>query len=194
MIKSWIKEDKMRVIGGQFKGHKLKAPQGRNTRPTEDRIKENIFNLLSHDYSQFDFLDLFAGSGGLGIELLSRGATKGIFVDKNRRAIQQIKSNLDSLNMTDSAQVWSMDYQRALERCIENSYAFDCIFLDPPYDRANFYYQSLKLILDGDLLKDHGKIVVEKDVNTEIDFPQGYRLFKERKYGNTIILILGLDR
>ncbi len=184
----------MRVIGGRFKGHKLKAPQGRNTRPTEDRIKENIFNLLSHNYSQFYFLDLFAGSGGLGIELLSRGAEGGIFVDKNRRAVGEIKSNLESMNLMDYAEVWAMDFQKALDQCAREGLRFDCIFLDPPYERANFYHASLKAILDDNLLCENGRVVIERDRRIEIEFPQDYEVLKERNYGNTVIQILGHNR
>lgn len=180
----------MRVIGGLYRGHKLKAPQGRNTRPTEDRIKENIFNLLSHDYSDFFFLDLFAGSGGLGIEILSRGAAKGIFVDKNRNAISQIHSNLELLKITENVQVWQMDYRRAVDQCVEKDYKFDCIFLDPPYERSDFYTNSLEAIINGNLLNDGGKVVIEKDKSVEIDLPSCLQILKERNYGNTDILIL----
>ena len=124
----------MRVISGIHKSKPLESMEGRNTRPTMDKVKEGIFNSL-HEVSGIG-LDLFAGSGALGIEALSRGMEKVIFVDQNFKAIKIIKANLQHLNISDQAEVYKNNADRALKALSKRAMQFDVIFLDPPYDKG----------------------------------------------------------
>ncbi|GEO25149.1 rRNA methyltransferase [Alicyclobacillus acidoterrestris] len=126
----------MRVIAGKWKGHSLQAPKGRDTRPTTDRVKESMFNLLPHQLEGDIVVDLFAGSGALGIEALSRGAKRAVFVDADRRAFNVVRENLVKLDALAQATVWSLDWRRAVVKLSAEVPDVDWVFLDPPYDKA----------------------------------------------------------
>ena len=129
----------MRVVSGKCKGHPLKAVPGNTTRPTTDKVKESIFNMI---YPYFDggiALDLFGGSGGLGIEALSRGIDKAIFVDRDSKAIKVIHQNLESCRVQEQAEVYRNDAERAVKALIKREMSFDLILIDPPYKEQKLY-------------------------------------------------------
>jgi len=119
-----------RVIAGEFRGRKLLAPEGNHTRPTSDKVKEALFSIIQFELPEARFLDLFAGSGQMGIEALSRGAEKAVFVDSSRQALEFVNKNLKSLSIEDRAEVFFGNADLYLMQCREK---FDIVFLDPPY-------------------------------------------------------------
>ena len=127
----------MRIISGSAKGTKLYTLEGDATRPTLDRVKEPLFSIIQHYIVGANILDLFAGSGALGLEALSRGADKAILCDYSRKAVNIIKQNIEKTKLTEKTEVWNMDYKKALEKLKDNSQKFDIIFLDPPYRKNN---------------------------------------------------------
>lgn len=125
----------MRVIAGERKGHALKAVPGNNTRPTTDKVKESLFSIIGPFFDGDMVLDLFAGSGGLGIEALSRGAERAVFIDQAALAIKTIRQNLEGCHFTERAEVYRNDAERALKLLHKNEWKFDLVFLDPPYKK-----------------------------------------------------------
>ncbi|MGY3481224.1 MULTISPECIES: 16S rRNA (guanine(966)-N(2))-methyltransferase RsmD [Staphylococcus] len=176
----------MRVISGIHKSKPLESMEGRNTRPTMDKVKEGIFNSL-HEVSGIG-LDLFAGSGALGIEALSRGMEKVIFVDQNFKAIKIIKANLQNLNISDQAEVYKNNADRALKALSKRAMQFDVIFLDPPYDKG-LIDEALDGIIKFNLLKENGIIVCEFNHKEEID-TKSFQVIKRYHYGLTDTLLL----
>ncbi len=173
----------MRVISGSCKGRKLRAVPGQNTRPTTDKVKESIFNSIGPFFDGGLVLDLYGGSGGLGIEALSRGMVKGVFVDHYGPAIETIKANLALCDLTDQADVYRNDAQRALKALEKRKQAFDLIFLDPPYAKARLL-GDLNRIIEGNLLNDNGTIVVEhtEAVSLPDDLSSDVHKFKYQTY------------
>ncbi len=171
----------MRVIAGSAKGCALKAPWGRLTRPTTDRVKEALFSVIQFEIADSRVLDLFAGSGALGIEALSRGAGRAVFVDKDDKSIALIKENLAKTRLAEKAEVLKKDFGQALKGF---SQKFDIILLDPPYAQG-LYADALALIHECALLQDTGVIVMEYETGFDINIPGIYRIDKEKKYGNT---------
>ncbi|MEX6358217.1 16S rRNA (guanine966-N2)-methyltransferase [Staphylococcus cohnii] len=176
----------MRVISGIHKSKPLESMEGRNTRPTMDKVKEGIFNSL-HEVSGIG-LDLFAGSGALGIEALSRGMEKVIFVDQNFKAIKIIKANLQHLNIYDQAEVYKNNADRALKALSKRAMQFDVIFLDPPYDKG-LIDEALDGIIKFNLLKENGIIVCEFNHKEDID-TKSFHVIKRYHYGLTDTLLL----
>ena len=176
----------MRVIAGKAKGIQLKTPDGMLTRPTADRVKEALFSILNFDLPGTRVLDLFAGTGQLGIEAISRGANFAVFVDEREAACALVRENLKKTGVTQQAQVVRSDYMNYLRHCREK---FDIILLDPPYSEV-FLENSLKMITEIDILQSGGIIATE--------YPFGKALpeeccscfrSKEYKYGKTILKI-----
>ncbi|WP_203362208.1 16S rRNA (guanine(966)-N(2))-methyltransferase RsmD [Bacillus sp. REN10] len=159
----------MRVISGEQKGIPLKAVPGRDTRPTTDKVKEAIFNMIGPYFSGGLGLDLFAGSGGLGIEALSRGFQKMIFVDRDMKAVQTVKGNLDKCGYTDCCEVYRNDAERALKAITKRELVFDGIFLDPPYKKQQLE-KLLRWIEEKQLLNSGGFIVCEH--GSDIELPE----------------------
>lgn len=176
----------MRVISGIRKGHGLKAPKGIEVRPTEDKIKESIFNILvSIDKKDSVILDLFAGSGSIGIEFLSRGAKTCYFVDISSKSIQSIKENLLHTNLNDLATVIKSDSLKAIKDLGSRSLKFDFIYLDPPFRNSKLLYQVLNAINDYQLLSANGLIIIEHE--SELIFEDQIFDFKktdERRYSS----------
>ena len=176
----------MRVITGTAKGKRLKTPEGLQTRPTSERVKEAVFSAVQFELQNARFLDLFAGSGQMGIEALSRGASRAVFVDGRREACKLVQENLRVTGLERCAQVVQSDYLSYLERCRET---FDIIFLDPPYAEV-FLENSLKKISEIDILSDCGIIICERPAdklqNLEI---QGLQRTKDYRYGKTWVTI-----
>lgn len=172
----------MRVIAGSARRISLKTPKGLDTRPTTDRIKETLFNMLQYDLADCSFLDLFAGSGGIGIEALSRGAAKCVFVDQGRDAIACIRENLQATRLAGQAVIMQCDALTALRR-LEGQYCFDYIFMDPPYG-CRLEKQMLSYLADSSLMEAGCTVIVEARLDEEFSYLKdlGYVLTKEKLY------------
>ncbi|MDO5715114.1 MAG: 16S rRNA (guanine(966)-N(2))-methyltransferase RsmD [Tissierellia bacterium] len=177
----------MRVIAGSVRGHRLKAPKGEGTRPTEDRIKENVFNILGQNFSGGVVLDLFAGSGGNGIEFLSRGCDFCYFVDCSKEATAIIRENLEHTHLTDKAKILSVQYRQGLKKL--KGIQMDYIYIDPPYERKDYYDNSFQEILNYQLLKTNGLLIIEYDERQVLDPEKDFEEITRRNYGNTEISI-----
>lgn len=177
----------MRVIAGKFKGRVLFSPKDQAVRPTTDRIKENVFNLLQTRVPDSEFLDLFGGSGAMTIEALSRGAAHAVIVDCDRESVKLIKKNFAAIGVGQEAQILETDYAAAAERL--KGRAFDLIFLDPPY-RADFYEDVLNAISSRSLLKEGGVVVFEHATDRKLVLPKGWTAKDERKYGSVTLSLL----
>ncbi|WP_449539900.1 16S rRNA (guanine(966)-N(2))-methyltransferase RsmD [Ferdinandcohnia sp. Marseille-Q9671] len=150
----------MRVVSGMKKGLRLKAVPGVSTRPTTDKVKEAIFNIIGPYFEGGYGLDLFGGSGGLGIEALSRGIDKMIFVDRDQKAIQTIKTNLETCDLHNQAEVYRNDASRALKAIVKRELQFDLIFLDPPYKQQKLT-ELMTEISEHEVLSNEGYVVAE---------------------------------
>ncbi len=172
----------MRVISGKAKHMPLKTIDGDATRPTTDRIKETLFNMLQHDIYGSRFLDLFAGSGGIGIEALSRGAKEVFLVEHNPKAVACIRSNLAFTHLEEGAHVITGDVYAALAR-LEGGEPFDIIFMDPPYNLLA-ERKVLEQLADSSLVSEDTLIVTEASLQTEFDYLQelGFEMIKYKKY------------
>lgn len=180
----------MRVITGTARGRKLKELPGLATRPTTDRVKESIFNIVQFDIEGRRVLDLFAGTGQLGIEALSRGAREAVFIDQRNEAVKVIKENLQLTHLSDFGRVICGDAVSYLTHCGEK---FDLIFLDPPYESA-LLESSLKNIAKFDNLNPGGIIVCERKAAAEAYLLQPpYLHRKDYKYGSTVISVYGRE-
>ena len=180
----------MRVITGKARGVNLKTPDGMQTRPTADRVKEALFSIINFDIPNADVLDLFGGTGQLGIEALSRGAKESVFVDAQKSACTLIRENLKRTGLEEGAQVVCSDYADFLKKSVKS---YDIILLDPPY-AEKILENALKLITEIDILQSGGIIVTERPVekNLELSFP-GYSRSKDYKYASTVLTIYRKD-
>ena len=180
----------MRVITGKARGVVLKTPDGMQTRPTSDRVKEALFSILQFELPGMAVLDLFGGTGQLGIEALSRGAARAVFVDAGEAACKIIKENLRRTKLESQAKVVRSDYLTYLKTTNEH---FDLILLDPPYAEV-FLENSLNCISEIDILQTGGIIVAERPVGKEFpwDFP-GYTRSKDYQYGKTLLTLYRKD-
>jgi 16S rRNA (guanine966-N2)-methyltransferase len=177
----------MRVIGGNAKGRRLKVPKGRNLRPTSARVKEALFNILPHDLSGVEVLDLFAGTGNMSIEALSRGATAATLVEVSGEAVRVIRDNLGRIGLTNRCRVLNMPADRAL-RTLERQYKkFDLIFIDPPYGQE-LVQRTLTILGQGSLLRGQGVIVAEHSARDQVgDHYDDLVLHDRRRYGDTLL-------
>ncbi|SHE60324.1 16S rRNA (guanine(966)-N(2))-methyltransferase RsmD [Seinonella peptonophila] len=179
----------MRVISGECKGTRLQMVPGSHVRPTIDRVKESLFDLIGQRFSGGEVLDLFAGTGGLGIEALSRGMDRAFFVDQSNVSIHTIRENLSRTRLTKQADIFRGDARTACRLLEKQKRKFDLIFLDPPYQRP-ILLPIMKELTKRNLLKIDGMAVIESphtvDLPEEID---SWVLRKQRSYGNTMITI-----
>ena len=176
----------MRVITGKARGVQLKTPDGMLTRPTTDRVKEALFSIIQFEIPTAKVLDLFGGTGQLGIEALSRGAGGAVFVDDLEDACNLIRENLRRTKLAQDAKVVRADYMDYLKRCKEK---FGIIFLDPPYAEV-FLENALKCITEIDILQSGGIIVTERPLGKELPFEfEGFTRSKDYKYGKTLLTI-----
>lgn len=176
----------MRVITGEARGIKLLTPEGTSTRPTTDRVKEAMFSILQFEIEGRDVLDLFAGTGQLGIEALSRGANRAVFVDSGAPAVRLIKENLRRTKLGDRGRVYQCDYQKYLQTCGEK---FDLIFLDPPY-AEKFLENALEIISEIDILRVGGIIICEKTMEKVLEREvKGLQLHREYRYGKSSLVL-----
>lgn len=180
----------MRVIAGTAKGVTLKTPDGMTTRPTADRVKEAVFSAIHFDLPGARVLDLFGGTGQLGIEALSRGAKNAVFVDQGSSACDLIRENLRRCKMSEQGKVVRSDYLDYLRRTKET---FDIILLDPPYAEV-FLENALNCIAEIDILRSGGIIVTERPLGKELDFSApGLTRSKDYKYGKTLVALYRKD-
>ena len=180
----------MRVISGKARGVALKTPEGMHTRPTTDRVKEAMFSIIQFDLPGTTVLDLFAGTGQLGIEALSRDAKFAYFIDEREDACKLIQENLRRTKLDNQAQVIRSDYMAFLRNCRTK---FDIILLDPPYAEV-FLENALKLITEIDILQSGGIIVCERPLEKDLSLSfEGYTRSRDYKYGNTILAIFRKD-
>ena len=172
----------MRVIAGTARRFPLVTPKGMETRPTTDRIKETLFNILQNDLPGCHFLDLFAGSGAIGIEALSRGAARAVFVEKNPKACTCIREYLTFTKLADSGTLLNMDVMQAL-RSLEGKGVFDCIFMDPPYNHELERHVQ-EYLQEQSILDENRLIIVEADLSTDFGFVEdlGYRQLRSKEY------------
>ena len=179
----------MRIISGNARGTKLYTLEGNNTRPTLDRVKEALFNKINFQLEEAIVLDLFAGSGALGLEALSRGAKIAYFGENSHQAAKVIKKNIYKTKMQDKAKLIIKDYKKVLEEV--KQIKFDIIFLDPPYE-TNYDIEAIELVLKDNLLKDNGFIVLETDSNEKENKIKtlNIKIDDARKYGRVKLLFL----
>ncbi|MDU2598172.1 MULTISPECIES: 16S rRNA (guanine(966)-N(2))-methyltransferase RsmD [Anaerococcus] len=177
----------MRVVAGKYKGFNLMAPKGKNTRPTDNKIKEAIFDMLYPIKTNGNALDLFAGSGQMGIEFLSRGLEKVYFNESDRNSFRVLKENIEKIK-DDNYELSKLDFKMALENYKNQGIKFDYIFLDPPY-AEDFIKTSLDLILNYELLNEDGIVITESDRYIEISDTYDLYLVKEKNYGRKIVEI-----
>ena len=176
----------MRVITGKARGVQLKTPEGMATRPTADRVKEALFSIIQFDVPNAKVLDLFGGTGQLGIEALSRGAKSAVFVDAGEPACRLIRDNLKRTKLEADATVIRSDYLAYLKRCKEK---FDIIFLDPPYAEV-FLENALKCIAEIDILQSGGIIIAERPLGKELPWElEGFTRSKDYKYGTVLLTV-----
>jgi len=180
----------MRVITGKARGIQLKTPDGMLTRPTADRVKEALFSIINFDVPGANVLDLFGGTGQLGIEALSRGAASAVFVDSREDSCKLIRENLKRTKLEGQGKVVRCDYLDYLHRCKEQ---FNIIILDPPYAEV-FLENALKCIAEIDILQTGGIIVTERPLGKELlcEF-DGFTRSKDYKYGNTLLTLYRKD-
>ena len=173
----------MKVISGTLKGRNIMGYNIEGTRPTMDRVKESLFATIQDYLKESAVLDLFAGSGNLGIEAISNGSKTCYFIDNNKEAINTIKNNINNLNIQNNAIVLLSDWKKALNDFSTKKIKFDIIFVDPPYE-YNVYEKILEKVITLDLLNDNGIIILE---HSNLKFKDSYNnliLLKEKKYGN----------
>ena len=172
----------MRVIAGKARSMPLKTIEGVDTRPTTDRIKETIFNVLQTDIAGCKFLDLFSGSGSIGIEALSRGASKAYFVESNRKAVTCIRENLEFTKLIDSASIMECDAITAINK-LAGVELFDIIYMDPPYNLEH-EKNVLQALQNSNIIDNYTLIVIEASLHTDFSYLNefGYELVKEKRY------------
>ena len=180
----------MRIIGGEARGRTLVAPKGQNTRPTQDYVRESLFNILRPRIEDAAVLDLFAGTGALALESVSRGARLAVMVDSSREALTCIRKNVEAVRCGE-CRVIAADYREALSRLAGQKEVFDLIFLDPPYRMENTG-EICESIRDRGLLAEDGLIVVEHRKGTP-PAAEGFRVRDHRTYGDTEVTMLEVE-
>ena len=181
----------MRIITGDFKGRRLEMPVGNDIRPTTEKVKEALFSMISGNIYEAVCVDLFSGTGNLGLEALSRGAEKCYFADNSRASLELTKRNIAMCRAEERSTVIAGDYERALSRIAAKGEKVDVFFLDPPYKKG-LYERCFELIKELEILAEEGIIVAEHKANDE--FPEelhGFAKLRDRTYGSIGITIYG---
>lgn len=181
----------MRIVGGRFRGAALAAPKSRAIRPTSDRLRESLFNILAHGFgdpvAEARVLDLFSGTGALGLEALSRGARHCLFVEEAAEARSLIRTNVEALALTGATRLWRRDATR-LGPCAPME-PFDLAFLDPPYGRG-LADAALAAMVDGGWMKPGALVVVEETIDAKIEIPPAFDLVDRREQGDSALIFL----
>ncbi len=182
----------MRIVGGEFKGAQIITPKGQTTRPTSDRVRESLFNMLAHSFAGFELegvrvLDLFAGSGALAFEALSRGAASALLVDHDAEARGAQRENIEALGLEGRARLFRRDATKLGPA--KNLGTFGLLFLDPPYGKG-LAEKALAGVLSGGWLHEQALCVIEEEAKAELVFPDALELLEERQYGGTKIIFL----
>lgn len=183
----------MRIISGRARGTKLYTLEGDSTRPTLDRVKESIFNIIQSDIKDSIFLDLFAGSGAIGLEAASRGAKKVILCDKSKDAMQIIKKNIMKTHLENEVETYLLDFRVLLNDKLNEK--LDIVYIDPPYE-SDFAIQAVNIILENDLITKDSLILIETDRKEEVEEKLkkvNLRIVDERKYGRAEIFFLKMN-
>lgn len=180
----------MRIIAGTARSLPLKTPDGLETRPTSDQIKETLFNMLQNDVPGSYFLDLFAGSGQIGLEAVSRGALYSVFVENGRKAIKCIEDNITFTKFGDKTKLVSSDVISAIHT-LDGKYKFDIIFMDPPYNKE-IEKETLIALSNSNLFKEDAMVIVEASCETDFNYVQdlGYEIIKVKKYKSNMHVFL----
>ena len=179
----------MRVVAGERKGMPLKAVTGSTTRPTTDKVKESIFNIIGPFFNGGTALDLFAGSGGLGIESLSRGAEHAIFIEKDAKAFQVLQENIKKCRYENCSELFRIDAKRAVKALLKRDITFNLVFLDPPYHHKE-YYDLVQVLVEHEKVQRYGIILCEHA--KEVELPSSFGAFllqRQETYGGTIISV-----
>lgn len=180
----------MRIISGSARGTKLYTLEGQATRPTLDRVKESLFNIIQNEVVDSVFLDLFSGSGAIGLEAASRGAKKTILCDKSKDAIKVINKNVEKTHLKEKVELYNLDYDVLLKDKIKNK--LDIVYIDPPYD-SDFAIKAVNSIIEKELVDENSTIIIETDDEEKII--EGLnkievRITDKRKYGRAILIFL----
>jgi len=178
----------MRIISGEARGRTLFAPPGDQTRPTSDKIRGSLFNILGALVMDAEVLDLFGGTGALSLESLSRGAARAVIADTSRQAIEAIRRNAANVlkdELEERALILRTDYRTAISGL--NGRRFDLVFLDPPYRMLDAYADAMERLLKADALNDGAVIVAERRQNAQIRIPDAFEIYDTRSYGETSI-------
>lgn len=179
----------MRVIAGEKKGQRLKTPKGDRIRPTEDRIKENVFNLLYGPFSGANVLDLFSGTGHMGIEFLSRGADFAWFCDNHRESIRITRENISITGYNEKSKVVDGSFEACLDLARKENVTFDYIYVDPPYANRDFYDRTASIVGVDHLLAPGGRMVFESPKDYDFSDYEHFKLVRQKAYGKKIIWI-----
>ena len=175
----------MRIIAGKRKGLNIKTIDEDSTRPTRDMVREALFSILTNEIMDSNFLDLFAGSGAIGIEAISRGASFAVFTDVNPKCIKVINENIAKAGFEEQAKVCNADYRLALKKLKENK--FDIIYIDPPYNKG-LGIDAIEKIAEYDILACDGVLILETDTNEEVpDIVGIYEKYNYKRYGRNIL-------
>jgi 16S rRNA (guanine966-N2)-methyltransferase len=184
----------LRVIAGEYRGRRLDRIEGMDIRPTSDKVKGSLFNILGDSVIDSAFLDLFGGTGGIGIEALSRGAEHVVFIDTDIKSIKVLKGNLEHLNIIDNVEVLNTDYSTGISKLYNNNKKFDIIFIDPPYS-VGLAQNALVEIDKHPILAQSGLIIVEHDSKDEMPSSQGkLYMYRSKQYGNTTLSFYALNK
>lgn len=182
----------MRIVAGRFRGARLAAPKGQDTRPTSDKVRQALFNILRHGVADFELegarvLDVFAGTGALGLEALSQGARFALFIDSDASARAAIRQNVEALSLTGETKIWRRDATSPGPAGTLDP--FDLVFLDPPYGRG-LGTHALTALREGDWIRPGGVCVIEERADAEVAAPTGFSEIDRRRYGDTQVVIL----
>ncbi len=184
----------MRIISGTARGTKLYTLEGKTTRPTLDRVKESLFNIIQDKVQDSIFIDLFAGSGAIGLEAASRGANKVILCDKSKDAIKIINKNIEKTHLEENVKLYNLDYETLLKTKIKEQ--ADIIYIDPPYE-SDFAIKSVEIILENKLANNNSTIIIETDeeekILRELEKIE-IEITDKRKYGRAILIFLKIRK
>ena len=184
----------MRIISGTARGTKLYTLEGKTTRPTLDRVKESLFNIIQNEISDSIFLDLFSGSGAIGLEAASRDARKVILCDKSKEAINIINKNIEKTHLKEKVEIYNIDYEMLLKTKIKET--LDVIYIDPPYE-SNFAIKALELIIGKQIANENSTIIIETDdenrILKELEKLE-IKITDKRKYGRAVLIFLKIGK